>query len=141
MTDSHVRIWILERIILDIGSLSRNLKLEGVALRGDFLYLGLRREGDGITRAVLIQISTARRVSAVCCSSRILFPPRRPIFYLLRRELYVAVVKFGYNTEQVLGCFLVVGEQIPKLQLFLLYYSLKIPPHLGTASQPVLLFF
>lgn len=41
--DSHVRIRILERIILDIGSLSRNLELEGVALRGDFLYLGLRR--------------------------------------------------------------------------------------------------
>ena len=45
--DSHVRIWILERIILDVGSLSRNLKLAGVALRGDFLYLGLRREGGG----------------------------------------------------------------------------------------------
>ena len=52
----------------------------------------------------------------------------------------MAVVKFGYSTEQVLGCFLVVGEQIPKLQLFLLYYSLKIPPHLGAASQSVLLF-
>lgn len=91
---------------------------------------------------MLIQIRTALRASAVCCPSRIHFSPQATdILSLLRRELYVAVVKFGYNTEQVLGCFLVVGEQIPRLQLFLLYYSLKIPPHLGAASQPVLLFF
>lgn len=37
--DSHFRTWILERIILDIGSLSRNLKLEEVPVEGTFFLL------------------------------------------------------------------------------------------------------
>lgn len=66
-------------------------------------------------------------------------PQAADILSLLRRELYVAVVKFGYDMEQVLGCFLVVGEQIPKLQLFM-YYTTPSKFH-PIFIRPVLLFF
>lgn len=34
--DSHFRIWLPEGIILDIGSLSRNLRLEEATVEGTF---------------------------------------------------------------------------------------------------------
>lgn len=91
--DSHFRIWILERIILDIGSFSRNLKLEGVTtLEGTFytniwenkmteaqkhsIHLkGMVNEQTGLSVPCSFKSVLGSGWGLCCYSSRMHFPP------------------------------------------------------------------